>query len=180
MHKSISACLAVMSAAVLLTPPAVAGEKHGVASSVLIKAPAAVVWDTIKKQRELDPDLEYSNTISRNGNDAVIEQKFTGLPVWGSTTNLIREHETPFSRVDYELIKSDKLKKLEGAWVLTPAENGNSTRLSLSTLLDVGIPFTGGIAKKIATKMVNKRLGNVKTLAEQTQRKLVESGKGTL
>jgi hypothetical protein len=44
----------------------------------------------------------------------------------------------------------------------------------------VGIPFTGGIAKKIATKMVNKRLGNVKTLAEQTQRKLVESGKGTL
>jgi hypothetical protein len=180
MRKLISLCSALLACGTLVAPPVVAGEKHGVMGSVVIKAPANVVWDTIKKQRELDPDMEYSNTLSRNGNDAVIEQKFTGLPVWGSTTNVISEHETPFSRVDYKLIKSDKLKKLEGSWVLTPAENGASTRLSLSSHLDVGIPFTGGIAKRMATKLVSKRLTNVKILAEQTQRKIVESGKGTL
>jgi hypothetical protein len=180
MRKLVSLCSVLLACSALAPPPVIAGEEHGVLGSVLIKAPADVVWETIKKQRELDPDMEYSNTLSRNGNDAVIEQKFTGLPIWGSTTNVISEHETPFSRVDYKLIKSDKLKKLEGSWVLTPAENGASTSLSLSSHLDVGIPFTGGIAKKMATKLVNKRLTNVKILAEQTQRKIVETGKGTL
>jgi hypothetical protein len=180
MRTSLSVASAALGALFLLTPAVVAGEKHGVSSSVLIKAPVSVVWETIKRQRELDPDMEYSKTLSRSGNQAIIEQKFTGLPVWGSTTNVIQEQETPFSRVDYQLVKSDKLKALEGSWVLAPADNGGSTRLSLSSRLDVGIPFTGGIAKKVASRMVTKRLTNVKALAEQTQRKLVESGKGAL
>lgn len=172
----------VLAAVLALTsaPNAVAGETHGVTGSVIISASPDVVWDTIKQQRLLDPDLEYSKTISRSGNNAVIEQKFRGIPVWGSTTNVLSERETPNTRVDYQLVRSDKLKRLEGSWVLSPAADGKSTRLSLSTLLDVGIPFTGGLAKKIATRMVNRRLTNVKTLAEQTERKLVESGKRSL
>jgi hypothetical protein len=171
----LAAVLALTSA-----PNAVAGETHGVSGSVVINAPPTVVWESIKQQRLLDPDMEYSKTLSRTGNSAVIEQKFRGIPVWGSTTNVISERETPMARVDYQLVRSDKLKKLEGSWVLSPAENGKSTRLSLSSFMDVGIPFTGGIAKKIATKMVTRRLTNVKALAEQTQRKLVESGKSQM
>lgn len=151
--------------------PAVAAAKKGVSGSVQINAPVEHVWNAIRDQRRLEPDLEYSKVISSGNNEALLEQKFIGLPVLGSAVALLKEKEIPNQRIDYWLVKSNKFKAMEGSWVLSPTSDGKGTTLSLSSYLDIGIPFSRGPVNEVTREKIKNRLSRVKTMAEESHRK---------
>jgi hypothetical protein len=147
-------------------------KKNWVKCKLLIKAPPQVVWEAVHEERKHDPDMAYSKVLEQGVNEAKLEQKFTVIPVIGTTTCVMHQNEIPLQRIDYKMIKSDHLKAMEGSWVFTPAENGKSTVLELSTHLDLGIPMPWGgrsLMNNFAQKKIEKRLNRVKDTSEKIQ-----------
>lgn len=144
-----------------------------VTARVQIKAKRHVVWETVHEERKNDPDLAYSKVLEESKNHAVIEQKFVLLPLIGTSVCVMKNHEVPMERIDYQLIKSDRFKAMEGSWILLPGEDSNSTMLELSTYLDLGLPVPRGIFEGITGKKLERRLTNVKRAAEQAQARAV-------
>jgi hypothetical protein len=125
-----------------------------------------VVWDSVHVSRKKDPDLAYSRVLERSINEETYEEKFQLLPMLGSATCVLKDKETPYKRIDYQLVKSDRFKGMEGSWVFAASEDGKSTILELTSHIDIGLPcFQGFIDNNLAKKM-ERRLLHVKSLAE--------------
>ena len=144
---------------------------------VLIKASPHVVWETVHEERKHDPDLAYSKILSQEKNQATLEQKFALIPVIGTAVCVMHNAEVPFERIDYNMISSDRFKAMEGSWVLTPGREANSTYLELSSYCDLGLPIPRSMIDGVTTKKLQKRLANVKTMAEATQGRLAAHSK---
>lgn len=144
--------------------------------SVVIKASPEIVWQSVHDERASDPDLAYSKVLEKGENESRLEQKFTFLPVIGTAVCEMRNWEVPLQRIDYKMIKSDRFKSMEGSWVLTPMDNGQ-TKLELSTNLDMGLPVPRAMVNGIASKRITVRLKHVKDMAESRQNKLAQSKK---
>ena len=116
-------------------------------------------------QRQVDPARKL---VSYSGAEAVIDEDFSGLPVIGKAKCLYKEVETSPGRVEFFLVSSDKFKRFEGCWTLTPLDGGRKTALKLSSYLETGvhIPFARQITNCSVKKDVQRRLSRVKTLAE--------------
>jgi hypothetical protein len=147
---------------------------HGVKGTIEIKAPAQDVWNAVHKERANDPDISYSKVLQQKGNRILLEQKFAALPVIGEATCLMVQEETPMKRIDYKLVRSDKFKDMAGSWILTATPNGTTT-LELYSLLDTGMPYSQGVINAILQDKINKRLGRVKTAAEQSSHQKISS-----
>jgi hypothetical protein len=145
-----------------------------VKAKILIKATPHVVWETVHEERQKDPDLEFSRVLSTdpNTNQATLEQKFALIPVFGTATCVMKNVEVPFERIDYNMISSDRFKALEGSWVLTPGKEPNETYLELSTYCDMGIPVPRMMLEGVTGKKLQRRLANVRNMAEATQTRL--------
>ena len=141
-------------------------------SKILINASPHVVWETVHEERKHDPDLAYSKILSQDNNHATLEQKFALIPVIGTAVCVMNNTEVPFERIDYNMVSSDHFKAMEGSWVLTPGRDANSTYLELSSYCDLGLPIPRGMIDSVTTKKLQKRLANVKTMAEATQGRL--------
>lgn len=139
---------------------------------ILVQAPVAVVWDTVHEERKRDPDLAYSKVLSQEHNRATLEQKFVLIPVIGAATCVLANEEKPLERIDYWLLKSDRFKAMEGSWVLKPHHNGKSTILELSTYIDTGFPVPRNIMDAITARKLERRLGNVRRMAEGNHKQL--------
>ena len=121
---------------------------------MLVKAPAEIVWKEIHESRKKDPDLAYSRVLERSFDEETYEEKFVLIPILGSATCVLKDREVPLRRIDYQLIKSDRFKAMEGSWVLIPAEDGQLTILELTSRIDLGLPIPqsfvdNNLAKKI-------------------------------
>lgn len=136
-----------------------------VKAKMLIQAPSEVVWQSIHNEQSADQDLVYRKVISRGVNDVVSEQKLHHLPIIGTAVSTMHTTEVPLKRIDYEMVKSDHFKALEGSWVFTPGPN-KSTYLELSSYCDIGIPIPRPIRDGITVKKLEKRLANVKKNSE--------------
>lgn len=153
------------------------GDKTFITAQTHINAPPRIVWDAVHKEREKDPDIEYSKVLEKGPNKCRLEQKFKLIPVFGTAVCEMHNWEVPLKRIDYKLIRSDRFKAMEGSWVLTSKNEGKSTMLELSTHLDLGIPVPGGLMKSVTSKKLTKRLGNVKEMAEKTHKQVAASEK---
>lgn len=149
--------------------------KNWVKAKVIIDAPPNIVWDTVHDERKHDPDLAYSKVLSQKDNHAVLEQKFQLIPVFGTSICKMSNDEIPGKRIDYKLLHSDRFKAMEGSWILTPSENGKQTELELVTHLDLGLPIPEGMMNNATGKKLERRLGNVKKMAERIQKQVAAS-----
>jgi|AGTN01.2.fsa_nt_gi Polyketide cyclase / dehydrase and lipid transport. len=133
--------------------------------TITINANLETVWNALLSYRTADPDKR--KVISSEGNRTVVEEKFAGLPVVGSSRVKYEEIEAPMERVDYKLIDSDKLSKFEGAWVLRP-QGEDKVEAELTTLLDsaLPLPFKENFLKTQANSDMDKRLNYLKNKAE--------------
>jgi ribosome-associated toxin RatA of RatAB toxin-antitoxin module len=141
-------------------------------AAIHIKAPPRVVWKAVHAERHVNPEVAYSKVLTESGNIKTIEQKFVNIPILGSVVAVTKQTEEPHKRIDYELLKSDKFKALEGSWTLTPHNGGNETMLELRSHLDVGVPFSGMFIKNATQKKLQKRIANVKQIAEKEQARI--------
>lgn len=154
-------------------PSAAAYKGQRVCATILIKAPPAEVWRTIHEERASDPDLCYSKVLEQiNPNECKLEQKFNFIPVIGSSVCVMSNREVPNERIDYALLKSDRFKAMEGSWVLTSCEEGKATKLELSSRLDLGLPVPRSMMNSVTGKKIQKRLANVKRMAEANATKV--------
>ncbi len=150
-------------------------KKNWVQAKVVIDAPPNVVWDTVHDERKKDPDLAYSKVLSQKDNHAVLEQKFQLLPILGTSVCKMSNDEIPGKRIDYKLLHSDRSKAMEGSWVLNPIDNGKKTELVLSTHIDLGFPAPESMMNNATGKKLQRRLGNVKAMAERVQSQVAAS-----
>lgn len=143
--------------------------KPRVKASITIKAPPEVVWDAVHEQRKTDPELAYSKVLRQGVNEATLEQKFMVIPVIGSAVCTMNTQEVPNRRIDYQMIKSDRFKAMEGSWILTPSADGKSTTLELSSHVDLGLPVPRGMMNGVTQKKLERRLAHVRELAEKSR-----------
>lgn len=150
-------------------------KKNWVQAKVIIDAPPNIVWDTVHDERKKDPDLAYSKVLSQKDNHAVLEQKFQLIPILGTSVCKMSNDEVPGKRIDYKLLHSDRFKAMEGSWVLNPIDNGKKTELVLSTHIDLGFPAPESMMNNATGKKLQRRLGNVKAMAERVQSQVAAS-----
>jgi hypothetical protein len=143
--------------------------KPRVKASIIIKAPPEAVWDAVHEQRKTDPELAYSKVLKQGVNEAVLEQKFTVIPMIGSAVCTMNTQEVPNRRIDYQMIKSDRFKAMEGSWVLIPSADGKTTTLELSTHVDLGLPVPKSMMNGVTHKKLERRLSAVRELAEKSR-----------
>lgn len=166
--QSIDSCEAVIGS-----------EEHAnghrwITAKILINASPHVVWETVHEERRRDPDLAYSKVLQCQDNQSTLEQKFSFLPLIGTAVCVMKDIEVPNERIDYDMVSSDHFRALEGSWVLTPARDGNATMLSLATYCDMGFPVPRQILDGITARKLQRRLFNVKTMAEAAQTRIAE------
>ncbi|MDZ4835561.1 MAG: SRPBCC family protein [Candidatus Melainabacteria bacterium] len=134
--------------------------------SIEVNATPEAVFNAIISYRSSDPE---SRTVRSAGDGrATIEEKFGGVPIIGHSMITYEEVEVPFERIDYTLVKGDKLAKFEGAWVLTASPDGQSTTVELTADLDIAIafPFKDQILNAQADQDMQRRLTYIKEFAE--------------
>lgn len=139
-----------------------------VSQTMVINAPVKAVWEAMRTLRRNDP--AHRKILSCKAGDYVVEEKFEGIPVIGSAVCTYKEHETPMQKLQYSLIKSDKLKAFYGEWNLKPAGD-NKTEVQLSSRTDAGIsiPFAGKITRSRTAKSITRRLEEVRNIATRPQ-----------
>jgi hypothetical protein len=179
--NAVTLSLVLCSSLPIGLPAQAANAGHALANaSVVINATPKVVWQAIHEERFQDPDIAYSKILQHSANSDVVEQKFVGIPILGSVVVVTRQNEVPLKEINYSLVSSDKFKAMEGSWALTPSGSGKQTTLSLSSYLDVGVPFSGFFIRSATQKKIAQRIANVKTLAEREQAQLAARGKEDL
>lgn len=173
----IAAALLISTASVTPIQPVYAGgsdscksHKNGVREEVLIKAPPKVVWKSMQEQRKMDPDSAYVKPISENG-EPVVEQKFVFPSPFGNAECVLHLNETTAQRVDFKMISSEDLKAMEGSWILTPTDDGQ-TKLSLSTYVEPNMVLPRMITNGIVSHRSKRNLGMVKKLAESSAKSM--------
>ncbi len=147
---------------------------HHARASLLIKAPPEQVWDLILNVDDSE-DTAYSKTLERKGNVSIIEEKYIKLPIIGEAVAVIKQFEDPYKRIDFELVRSDKFKAMEGSWILTPAENGKSTLVELTSYTDTGIPVPRFIVDITTKQRVKGRLHELQAAVEKARHRTAVS-----
>jgi uncharacterized protein YndB with AHSA1/START domain len=140
-----------------------------VSGSATINAPVRDVWEAMRTIRKNDP--AHRRVLSSGGGDYVVEEKFENIPILGDATCTYKEHEIPMQRLQYSMIKSDKLIAFEGEWELTPSADGKQTTVTLSSRTDAGIrmPFAERITRSRTAKAIAKKLEDVSEMASRTK-----------
>jgi len=151
--------------------------RRWVTAKVKINAHPAVVWEAVHEERQTDPDLAYSKILEEGKNEQTLEQKFQLLPVIGTSVCVIKSKEIPNQRIDYHLLKSDRFKAVEGSWILQAAEDGG-TILELGSYIDIGVPAPRSFVENIAGKKLERRLNNVRKVAENGGHSIAQSKSG--
>ncbi|MBU6454416.1 MAG: hypothetical protein KGS72_21790 [Cyanobacteria bacterium REEB67] len=143
------------------------GAQRGSCHEIIINATPEAVYKAIIQLREESQDSVKQ--LSHEANHYVLEETFPGLPFVGEVKCVYKEVYTPFSRIEYSLVRSARFRAFEGRWLLRPIDDGAATRLSLSSYVDVdiAIPFAKQITKVQTSFAVKERLQEVKQTCEK-------------
>lgn len=142
-------------------------ELTGVVSKMVIHATPEEVFQAIRSYRRSDA-TRRSVVEERNGR-CTVKESFPGLPVLGDVACTYEETEIPYSRIDYQMVTSDKLKVFEGSWQLTPVEGkSKATLVKLTSYVDSGakLPAKDFLQHLSAHQDIHRRLAFVKKIAE--------------
>lgn len=138
---------------------------RGVTASTVINASKDQVWNVISATGHFDDKLQ-----SVEGNEAIVEQKFKTLPLLSAIVIIVKAKVTPKERIDFEMLKCDRLKAFAGSWVVVPISD-EKTRLILNMYVDPGLPVPRFLVNQFIGGKVKTRLKKVKLLVERAQAK---------
>ncbi|MBX9686792.1 MAG: hypothetical protein K2X27_08825 [Candidatus Obscuribacterales bacterium] len=137
---------------------------------IQIHASPSLVFDAIKDNRAADPDVQYSKFTQITINQKLLEQKYVSIPILGSTTCTLMVEESLNKRIDYNLVKSDRLSEFEGSWVITKGSSDECTTLELSNHLKLKFPIPQKLIDSFSAPKMKERIKLVKELAESKQK----------
>lgn len=142
--------------------------RDAVQEEIVIKAPPGTVWLGILEQRKHDTELKYCKELSNSEKQKLVEQKFIFPSILGDTECILHLSETPGERIDFRLHESEDLKKMEGSWILTPINNGQATKLSLSSYVVSNDPIPRIVTNSIIRGKTKRNLAMVKKFSEKS------------
>lgn len=148
-----------------------------ISTHIEIDAPVEVVWKMVHTEREKAPNLVYSKLQKEEQNLQVFEQKWTIVPFVKTTTCVIEEKEIPNQRIDYRVVSSNQFKVMEGSWIFSPSEDKQSTKLALTTHMELRGFAPAAVVKIMAKKKMEQRLAHIKELAEKPHADLDVGGR---
>lgn len=173
-----SLVLVLATLCLLVTSPEAMAESHkeltGVVSKILINAPPDEIFRAIRKYRYCD--AAKREVVEEKKNRSIIKEKFGSMPILGDVECTYEEVEIPYTRIDFQLVTSDKLKVFEGNWLLSPVEGTNSTLVKLTSYIDSGlsVPAKDFLQHLSAHQDIHKRLSYVKKEAELLEQEKLE------
>ncbi len=139
--------------------------KDAVHEEIIIKATPEVVWQSMQKQRRLDPDSLSCKSIETAGK-AIVEQRFRFPSPLGNAECTLQLREIPAERIDFNLIESEDLREMEGSWILRPIGNGETTKLVLSSYVEPRKCVPRILTNGVISHRAKRNLAIVKRLAE--------------
>jgi hypothetical protein len=160
--STLAAALMVLA---LVSVPSGAESGRGVSGQMTVDAPPAQVWKVLTTTGNFDDKVK-----SVNGDEAIVEQKFATLPLMGSATVVVKARVKNMERIDFDMIRSDRLKGFSGSWSISPL-SATTTRLHLRMDVDTGLPIPRILVNRFISGKVKNRLRKVKALAESSVRK---------
>ena len=106
---------------------------YEVDASGSVQAAPATVWKiltTYDRMNEFVPDLASCRVLSRNGNEAIVEQFGTARFLFMSKAIhlVVRAVENPMTSIDITLVSGD-MKHYESRWELYPMPETGGTRI---------------------------------------------------
>lgn len=154
-------CALVLLLSVACSCAARAHDGKGVSGSTVINAPRENVWKILTTVGNFDDKLQ-----SRSGNEAVVEQKFKALPLLSAITIVLKAKVTPEERIEFDMIRCDRLKAFSGAYDLFDTDR-ERTKVSLFMYVDPGLPVPRFLVNKFIEGKVKSRLRRLKNLVEK-------------
>jgi ribosome-associated toxin RatA of RatAB toxin-antitoxin module len=138
---------------------------YEVESSGTVQAAPAAVWKILtnyERMNEFVPDLESCKVLSRNGNEAIVEQFGTArfLFMERSIHLVVRATETPMSTIDIALISGD-MKHYESHWELVPVPETGGTRILYSGKLIPNFYVPGMLGAKMIKADISRMMAAV-------------------
>ena len=140
--------------------------RRWIKARVSIHAPKEVVWMSVRASRGCDPDLFHSSVLERSGHDATVQEKMR-LPLIGSEVYTVKVTPQPFERIDYKLVKSNRLKAYEGNWRFLAGDSDRSSILELEHHVRPAFFVPSFLLESFVGRRLERRLLNVKRFAEQ-------------
>jgi hypothetical protein len=140
------------------------GTAHkGVTASTVVNAPKAEVWKALTTVGNFDDKL----IETKSSTEAIVEQKFKSLPMLSAIVIVVKAKVTPEERIDFDMVKCDRLKAFTGGYVLSEVDSKH-TRVALTMYVDPGLPVPRFLVNKFIEGKVRSRLRRVKNLVEKT------------
>ncbi len=134
--------------------------KCGATASLRIHATPAAVWDVLMNAKEFDSTVE-SDTVD----GAVVEQRFTRLPIFGQMAVTFKVTMVPKERLNFRMLHSNCLKGFSGNWLVVPIGD-NETKVEMRCFVDLGLPIPQFMVNQFMSGKMRKRLLKIRNLSE--------------
>ena len=113
-----------------------------ITATIIINETPIKVWETLTNYKETGkkmPDIKQVKLIKDSSNYKIIEHTYKAPYTFGQkVTAIIKVHEDRNIIISYQLIESDRIKTLEGFWIINPTQDG--TLLTHSINLEPELP----------------------------------------
>ena len=138
---------------------------YQVDASGSVQAPLAAVWRILtsyEKMNEFVPDLDLCRVLSRNGNEAIVEQFGTARFLFMSKAIhlVVRTTESPMTSIDIALVSGD-MKHYEARWELYPVAETGGTRIVYSGRLSPNFYVPGILGSAMIRGDIERMMGAV-------------------
>ncbi|MGV7211095.1 SRPBCC family protein [Oxalobacteraceae bacterium A2-2] len=130
-----------------------------------VAASPPAVWrilTTYERMSEFVPDLESCKVLSRNGNEAIIEQFGVARFLFMSKSIhlIVRATEQPVSSIDIALISGD-MKHYESRWELVPVPETGGTKVVYSGKMVPNFYVPGMLGAKMIRHDIERMMAAV-------------------
>ena len=97
-------------------------------ATIIIKESPLKVWETLTNYKEtakIMPDIKQVKLLEDSSNYKIIEHTYEAPYTFGQKVKaVIKVQEDPNIIISYKLVKSNRIKTLEGFWIISPIQNG--------------------------------------------------------
>jgi hypothetical protein len=121
--------------------PSLRKVQGGYVASIFVPTTLQQAWRTLTNYPAMAgqmPDIKAAKVLQRNGNQLQLAQTYQAPYTFGQTIRaILLVQETPKSQISYRLLRGDRIRKLQGAWALTPIHGGVIVNHTISVDPDI-------------------------------------------
>ena len=120
-------------------------------------------------------DLKEVSVVETDADGRAVVVEFRAAAMGRSTTYRLRYDYTDApQRLGWELVEGDLPRELDGAYVLSAAEDGAATDVVYELAVDLVYPIPGFVKRRAESRIIKTALGELKARVEGSPRPVDE------